>query len=318
MSKKVDKMRSCNWRVLLVSAALSLALPFAVSAQVNTPVSNAGTTNPTHALRISSGDLLELNVFDTPELSAKLRVSEAGEIMLPVAGTLKVSGLTAEQAAVAAEEKFRAADILKYPHVSIFIEEFATQGVTVTGEVKNPGIYPLLGSHTLVNLVSAAGGVTTTAGRAVTITHKFDPQHPEVVQLDNKPGSVAANVDVNPGDTIEVSRAGVVYVVGDVAKPGGFLIDTNERLSVLQVLALAQGTNRTAALNKAKLIRKTTTGREEYAVELKRILDNQVPDMSLADGDILFIPASGFKTWQGRGVDAAIALTTGAIVYGRL
>lgn len=314
--KRVGTMRSRSWQMLLVTTALGLMLMTA-SAQVAPPPQATPTIVP-HPLRISSGDLLELTVFDTPELSAKLRVNEAGEVSIPIGGALLVSGMTAEEAASTVEDRYRTANILNYPHVSVFIAEYATQGVTVTGEVKTPGIYPLLGAHTLLDLVSAAGGVTPTAGKAVTVTHKSDPLHPEVIQIEIKPGSVAAAVDIQPGDTIAVSRAGVVYVVGDVAKPGGFLIETNDRLSVLQALALAQGTNRTAAQNKAKLIRKTSTGREEMSIELKRILANKSPDLPLNDGDILFVPTSAIKTWQGRSVDAAIALTTGLVVYGRL
>jgi polysaccharide export outer membrane protein len=315
MIKRADTMRS-RWQMLLVLAAMNLVLLNA-SAQVAAPQQPVTPTAP-HTLRISSGDLLELTVFDTPELSSKLRVNEAGDVSIPIAGALRVSGMTAEEAAATVEDKYRSARILNYPHASVFIAEYATQGVTVAGEVKNPGIYPLLGTHTLLDLVSAAGGVTPIAGKAVTVTHKSDPLHPEVVQIEIKPGSVAANVDVRPGDTIAVSRAGVVYVVGDVAKPGGFLIETNDRLSVLQALALAQGTNRTAAQNKAKLIRKTSTGREEYPLDLKRVLANKSPDLPLNDGDILFVPTSAIKTWQARSVDAAIALTTGLVIYGKL
>ena len=99
-----------------------------------------------HALQISAGDLLDLNVFDTPELSGKLRVDEHGNVSLPLAGVLAVSGMTAEQAGSAIETRLRETDILKDPHVSVAVLEYATQGVTVTGEVKSPGVYPLLGA----------------------------------------------------------------------------------------------------------------------------------------------------------------------------
>lgn len=283
-----------------------------------TPVGTPVNSTTAHPLPISAGDLLTVNVFDTPELSGALRVSEKGMITVPIAGPISVAGMTADQASRAIEKLLLEKDILKKPDVTVFITEYATQGVTVMGEVRTPGIYPLLGGHGLFDLLTAAGGVTSTSGRSVTITHKADPEHPEVVQLDNKSGkSGEANVDIRPGDTIFVSKSGIVYVVGDVAKPGGFLIGNSDQLTVLQAMALAQGANRTASLNKARLIRKTNTGREEYSVELKEILANKAPDLPLGDGDILFIPASSIKTWQGRGVDAAIALTTGAIVYGR-
>jgi polysaccharide biosynthesis/export protein len=286
------------------------------------PVSSTSTKSlagpAAHALQISAGDLLDLNVFDTPELSTKLRVDEHGNVSLPLAGVLQVSGMTAEQAGLAIEAHLRQTDILKDPHVSVTVLEYATQGVTVVGEVKNPGVYPLLGSHGLLDLISAAGGVTPNAGKAVTVTHRADPDHPVVVKVESKPGSAAAfKVDISPGDTIMVSHAGIVYVVGDVGKPGGFLIENNDRLTVLQAVALAQGTNKTAALNQAKLIRKTETGREETPVPLKKILSNKASDESLADGDILFIPSSQAKNAAYRGMEAALQMATGVVVYGR-
>ena len=197
------------------------------------------------ALRISAGDLLAVDVFDTPELSAKLRVNEKGDIDLPVAGSIHVEDLTAERAAAEIENLLRNDNILKHPHVEVFIQEYATQGVSVLGEVKNPGIYPELGSHSLLDFISVAGGITPTAGKAVTITHKNDPNNPTIVQLDNNGPEVAKRgaLVILPGDTIIVSRSGIVYVIGDLGKPGGFLIENNQHLTALQAIALAQGAN---------------------------------------------------------------------------
>jgi polysaccharide export outer membrane protein len=268
-----------------------------------------------YALQISAGDLLDVNVFDTVQLSGRLRVDEDGAIALPLGGDLVLSGLTAEQAGHAIEKKLLEKDILKDPHVSVTVLEYATQGVTVLGEVKNPGVYPLLGAHGLLDLISAAGGVTPNAGKAVTVTHRFNPDHPIIVNVESKPGStVAFNVDVRPGDTIMVSHAGIVYVVGDVGKPGGFLIENNDRLTVLQAIALAGGTNRTASLNHAKLIRKTGGTHEEVPVPLKRILASNAPDQMLADGDILFVPTSSAKNAL-RDVESILPSVASAAIY---
>jgi polysaccharide export outer membrane protein len=267
-----------------------------------------------HALRISSGDLLELAIFDTPELSGKVRVNEAGDIIVPVAGPLHLAGLTADEAAAAVERKLREADILKDPHVSIFIAEYATQGVTVTGEVKSPGIYPLMGTHGLVDLLSAAGGTTPTAGRVVSITHRSDPAHPNMVRLDSHPGKIADDIDIQPGDTIVVARVGVAYVVGDVAHPGGFLIEGNDRLTVLQIVALAQGTTRTSAADKARLIRRTENGREEMPLPLKSMMSGKVIDIPVEDGDILYVPSSKGKIYGARGLESILGLASGLAI----
>jgi polysaccharide biosynthesis/export protein len=273
------------------------------------------TTVSGHALRISSGDLLEVTVFDTPDLSGKLRVEEQGLINLPLAGEISVSGLTAEQAGRAVEAKLLAIDILKDPHVSVRVLEYATQGVTVMGEVKSPGVYPLLGTHTLLDLISAAAGLTPNAGKLVTITHRSAPESPVVVKMESRPGSSATfNIDITPGDTIVVSRAGIVYVLGDVAKPGGFLLESNDRLSVLQALALAQGFNRTAAQNSSKLIRNTDDGQEQVPVPLQKIIAKKAPDQVLGDGDILYVPSSTAKNvW--RDIENILPAVAGAAIY---
>lgn len=293
---------------LFVSGLVALA-PFALGQQI------AADAAPP-ALRISAGDLLAVDVFDTPELSAKLRVSEKGEIDLPVAGSTHVGGLTAEEAAASIERLLRDDSILKHPHVEVFVQEYATQGVSILGEVKNPGVYPELGSHTLLDFISVAGGITPTAGKAVTITHKNDPVNPTIVRLDNS-SDVAkrAAVAILPGDTIIVSRSGIVYVVGDLGKPGGFLIETNERLTALQAIALAQGTNKTAGLNNSRLIRKTPNGPQETHVELGKILAGKQDDLRLEDGDILFVPTSKSKIAAFQGITSAINLVSGLAVY---
>jgi polysaccharide export outer membrane protein len=270
------------------------------------------------ALVIASGDLLSVDVFDTPELSSKLRVNEKGDIDLPIAGNVHVAGDTAEQAATRVERSLQTQNILKRPHVSVFIQEYATQGVSVLGEVRSPGVYPNLGSHSLLDFISMAGGVTTNSGKAVTITHKNDPEHPAMVELDNSPDMPTRGaVTILPGDTIVVSRSGIVYVVGDLVKPGGFLIENNERLTVLQAVALAQGTNHTAGLNHSRLIRKTPAGRQEIPVELGKILNGKQSDVRLEDGDILFVPSSASKNALYRGLEATVTMTTGLVIYRR-
>jgi polysaccharide export outer membrane protein len=297
----------------------TVLVPLAVGLLAITPFAfgqpNASDAAPP-PLRISAGDLLSVDVFDTPELSAKLRVSEKGDVDLPVAGSIHVGGMTAEEAATSIENLLRDDVILKHPHVEVFIQEYATQGVSILGEVKNPGVYPNLGSHSLLDFISVAGGITPTAGKAVTITHKNDPGNPTIVQLDNSPdlpqrGAVA----ILPGDTIMVSRSGIVYVVGDLVKPGGFLIENNQRLTALQAIALAQGANRTAGLNGTRLIRKTPNGPQETHVQLRKILQGKEADLRLEDGDILFVPVSKGKTVAFQGIVSAVGLVTGLAVY---
>jgi polysaccharide export outer membrane protein len=301
------------WLIAVLPVPAQNVLPANTSSSSGQPLVGAAA----HPLQLSAGDLLELKTLGTsdPDLSPRLRVSEQGAIAVPYAGVLSVSGMTADEASRAIEARFREQDVLKDPHVSVTVLEYATQGVTVAGEVKNPGVYPLLGSHALLDLVSAAGGVTPNGGKAVTITHRDDADHPQVVNLASKAGSISTfNVDVHPGDTIVVSHAGIVYVLGDVAKPGGFLIENSDRLTVLQAISLAQGTNRTASLDHTKLIRRNGGAREELPVPLKQILADKVADQMLEDGDILFVPGSAAKNAL-RDMESILPSAAGAAIY---
>ncbi|MGH9556756.1 MAG: polysaccharide biosynthesis/export family protein, partial [Terriglobales bacterium] len=244
-------------------------------------------------LRLGAGDLIDISVYGAPDLNQKARVTNSGEVYLPLVGYIRVDGLTIEEAQAAIEKRLVEGNFLKAPHVTVFISEYATQGASIMGEVQRSGIYPVLGSRRLFDLVAAAGGLTQKAGKTVSITHRDQSQVSATVVLSNDPAkSAAANVQVFPGDTIVVSKAGIIYVVGDVAHPSGFIMENNESLTVLQALALAGGNNSHASLDNAKLIRRTANGPTEVPIPLKKILSAQAADVNMQPEDILFVPAS--------------------------
>jgi polysaccharide biosynthesis/export protein len=263
---------------------------------------------------IGDGDLLEMSVFDTPELSGKMRVSNTGDILVPLVGSLHVAGMKAEEAQNLIRQRFIAGGYLKDPQVSVFVAEYATQGVSVLGEVKNPGIYPAFGSHRLLDYISQAQGVTPLAGTSVTITHTGQGTPQRVKLLAGATPKPENNPEILSGDTIYVERTGVVYVVGDVAHPGGFPMDHDEQMTVLQAIALAQGTNSTAAKGSTKLIRTSAQGRQEIAVDLKKILASKATDLELQDNDILFVPSSTAKLTL-RDFEAALPAASAASIY---
>jgi polysaccharide export outer membrane protein len=264
---------------------------------------------------IGAGDLLEMSVFDTPELSGKLRVSNTGDILLPLVGSLHVAGMKPEEAQNLIRQKFISGNFLKDPQITVFIAEYATQGVAVVGEVKNPGVYPAFGSHHLLDYISVAQGLTPLAGTRITITHAGKSDEPQHVKMTAgatpKPEN---NPEIFPGDTIFVERTGFVFVVGDVAHPGGFPMDHDGQLSILQAIALAQGTNPTAAKGSARLIRTTLQGRQEIPVNLKKILTAKATDLALQDNDILFVPSSTAKNAL-KDIEAALPAATSASIY---
>jgi polysaccharide export outer membrane protein len=242
----------------------------------------------------------------------------ATAITMPLIGNVIVGGLTTVEAQRLVEGRLRADGFLRDPQVSVFAKEYASQGISIMGEVQHPGIYPLLGGRRLYDAISAAGGTTPRAGRAVTITHRDDPAHPIIVEVNTDPSrSPASNVEVSPGDTIIVSRAGLVYVVGEVGRPAGFVMENHERMTVLQAVAMAGGTTRVAALKQVRIIRRTPKGIEEVPIPLNQILAAKTEDIPLLPEDVLFVPSSKIKSAGRRSAEAALAIATGVAIYGR-
>jgi polysaccharide export outer membrane protein len=236
---------------------------------------------------------------------------------MPLIGAVHVAGLTAEQAEQLIATRLRDGELVRDPQVFVFQKEFAAGGIAVMGEVQKPGVYTLMGNRRLLEAISAAGGPSTRAGRAVTITHSSEPNKPTIVDLNyfDPSQTPSANVEVFPGDTVVVSRAGVVYVVGAVAKPSGFVMENNERLTVLQVVALAGGTLRTSSLKGTKILRGTPDGMQEIPIPLNKILDAKARDPYLEAQDILFVPNSPGKQAAITATQAAVAVATGLAIY---
>jgi polysaccharide export outer membrane protein len=265
--------------------------------------------------RIGVGDLIEVQVFGAPDFDKQVRVASAGEVSLPLIGPIRLAGLTTTEAERLVEKRLLDGGYFTDPHVSIFEKEYQTQGVSVVGEVQKPGIYPMLGSHRLFDVISAAGGTTPRAGNQVSITHRDATQPAQTLILAGDGGDLTRNnPEVLPGDTVAVQRAAVVYVVGDVHLAGGFIMD-KPKLTVLQALAMAQGANPTAKLNSARLIRRTGDQREEVPIDLKKILSSKAPDVSLQGDDILFVPNSAAKSAMHRGLEAIVQAATGVAIY---
>jgi polysaccharide biosynthesis/export protein len=275
-------------------------------------------TQPAHSeLTIGGGDLLKVSVFGAPESDQELRVGQDGTISLNFVGPVHVEGLTTNQAQDVIAKKLVEGGFFAQPQVSVFVKEYATQGVSVLGEVQKPGVYPLLGSRRLFDVLSLAGGTGPKAGRVVSISRRDHPESPRTVKLSNDATeSAQSNIEVFPGDTVVVSRAGVVYVVGDVHKPSGVIMDNGTEMTVLQAIAMAEGTNPTASLNKAKLIRTTPGGRQELPLALKDMLSAKAPDVHLQAEDIIFVPNSAAKSAGRRSLEAIIQAATGVAIYG--
>ncbi len=265
--------------------------------------------------RIASGDLLEVTVFDTLELSQKARVDNDGDVELVMGGKVHTAGLTPAEASQTIETRLREAKVLRNPHVAVNVLESNAQTVTVLGEVKNPGNYPLWGRQSVSDAIALAGGVTQFASHSATLTHK-DSNASLNFDLNDSVQQPAGADGLLPGNRIVVEKAGTVYVLGDVGKPGGFMLDDRTPITVLQGLALAQGLNRTAKSH-GSLIHQTPAGPQQQLLDLKKILANQTDDPMLRDGDIVYVPVNGAKDWANRGLNSILQMAVGVVIYGR-
>ncbi len=262
--------------------------------------------DPGPASRLGVGDLLDVNVYNVPELATKSRLGSNGDIYLPLIDYVHLAGLTVEEGQALIEKRLSDGGFVKNPHVTLNVDQSSSQGASLLGEVARPGLYPIIGEPRLLDVVSAAGGFTAAAGQTITVTHRNQSDKPVTVPLNRKrTDNPASNIAVSPGDTIVVHRADVVYVVGEVSRPSGFLMDS-DNLTVLKVIALAGGTTRIAKLNGVKIIRKGPEGMTETPVQLKKMLEAKAIDIPLKPEDIVFVPSSASKVVMNRSIDVAV------------
>ena len=248
---------------------------------------------------IGPGDLLDVEIFNTPELSGKLRVDQLGRITLPLGGDIEVRGVTVAVAAKSIRDLLMLKNIMLQPTVMVNVLEYATEGVTVLGEVRSPGIYTLLGPHSLYDALASAGGATSSEGATIAITHGGDSAHPKIVKVTTPNYSAEQkSTIVEPGDTIVVSRADLVYIVGDTVRSGAFYIQNGQPLTILDLVSLAQGPNRTAAMGHVALIRPTPDGGAiTIPLNLNKVMKNKEKNLVVTAGDVLVVPRSGWKTF---------------------
>jgi polysaccharide export outer membrane protein len=317
--------------VLLEFAVLSLAMGLFAQSVGQLPAVSAPTSsqnlasNPlaggsssvqtapgSHSLPyvISPHDLLDISVYEVPELSQKVRVDLQGNVDLPLVNYVHLAGLTIDDAQLTLQDALKSGNFMTHPHVEISILEYGS-GAEVMGEVARPGIYPVPGSRPLLDLLIAAGGTTGNAGRTVLITHKDSPGAHQIVQLSSDPKkAMDANVDVFQGDTVLVTKAGIVYVVGEVIAPSGFVLDDRSDYTAVKILAMAHGPTKLAKLSQARLVRRTPEGLTEIPIALDKIIAAKTPDVKVQADDILFVPLSKGKSVEYQSLNAIVSFTT--------
>lgn len=291
-------------------------------------IASAPTSDPSGGSIISPDDLLDIYVLDVTELSRQYRVSPGGNVQLPLlAEPLPAADMTVDKFSELLESRLHDAGLVSSPHVTVSIVSSRLKSVAIAGAVKKPQIYTVFGRTTLLDVLSQAEGLDQDASNLAVITRgeagiRAQPgQRSQTVDLKKllESGDPGYNVNIYPGDRITVPRAGVVYVVGAVNKPGGFPIrSTGEGLTVLQAIALAEDLKSTAMRNRTVLIRtdaSAANSRKQIPLDLKNILGGKSQDPLLQAGDILFVPDNQSAKALRRSIEAAISMTSSIAIY---
>jgi polysaccharide biosynthesis/export protein len=245
---------------------------------------------------IGAQDVLTVTIYDQPDLGGKYAVELDGSFTFPLVGRVKAGGMTIRD--FEGELKKKLSDgFFKNPQVTVAIEQYRSQRVFVTGEVRNPASYALTGDMTLIEALAKAGSTTQYASDEVIVVRGGKDSSAavtpdaavgkETIRLNLKDLQSGAagtkNVDLRDGDTIYVARAELVYVFGQVKTPASYPIKSDT--TVLQALSLAGGVMPTGAMNRTKVIRTVNGDKRELRVELTDVVQ---------PGDTLIVPERFF------------------------
>lgn len=297
-----------------------------------------GTATPEAPGRYVLGpdDVIAVRVPNIDEYAAGgtngIRIDPNGDVRLPLLGKLHAAGLTVDSL----EEQVGAklSRIMNHPDVTITVTDFASRPVSVLGSVKNPGVHQLGGRRTLLEVLSLAGGIEDTAGNAIRITRRSEMGPLPLPDVKRDPtggyyiGEVdvrslieardpSANIEVLPNDVVTVPKGDLIYVIGAVRRPGGFILNQEKQMSLLQALSLAEGLDKLANPGSARILRPGAEGapRVEIRVDVKRILNGSASDITLGANDILFVPDSKARSASLRVLDVAVQMTTGLVIW---
>lgn len=337
--------------VVGVSLALVLALPAQQKPPTDAPTNMnerlremaMGARNaPIQEYRIGAEDLLEIFVFEVPELSRTVRVSSSGDVSLPLVGTVKVAGMSPVNVEGVLTDRLKKS-YLKDPQVSVFVKEYKSDPVSVVGAVKMPGLYQIQTRKNLIEVLALAQGFSEgplrQPGRSIIVTRKEANAPAARSATDGTPGGAAPgetgsleipikslmetgdpkwNVPIYPGDVVKVVPAGTVYVAGSVTRPGAFPLTDFDNVSAIQALAMAGGTTKVASRKNAIIIRRDAAGnRVEQKLDLGRVLKGVDEDSMLGPNDILFVPGSVGKEAALRAIETGIQTATGILIWRR-
>lgn len=291
-----------------------LAQPAAATGPANENA--APSIRPTYVLGAS--DQVTIRAFDVEEISDKpFRIDNDGDLNLPLLNKVHAGGLTVEQ--LEDELVKRLSALVKNPQVTVLVTQYRSEPVFVTGYFKTTGIFPLQGRKTLLDVLTAVGGVQPNASRRIRVTRKLDvgpiPLPNAVVDREKNVSTVEISIDslrqnlnpvedilLQPLDTISVDRAEMVYVNGEVNRVGSIELQERDSISAMQLITQVGGLAKDAAPDKARVLRQilNTSRRAEIPVNLQKILEGRESDFQLLPNDILYVPRNGHSVAWGK------------------
>jgi len=283
---------------------------------------------------LGPGDQITVQALHVPDIATTpIRIDTEGFITLPLAGRVKAAGLSVEELQNAIAKRLD--DFVVTPEVSVNVTEYRSQPVSVVGSVNNPGVYQLQGHKTLAEVLALAGGPKPDAADVARVTRGTEcsdqalPGARADLTVKTVTGEVslsalfegrnsAGSLTICPGDVITVPRAHLIYVMGEVHKPGGFPLRDQETASILQALSMSEGMLRTANSH-AYILRARPEGgeREHIPVDLNAILAGKAKDINLNPEDVLLVPNNMAKNALARAAEAMIQIGTGVVIWGR-
>lgn len=311
LDMRVEGLRNHGiWSALAIAATIFVLCLFSsvaraqfsgpalgISAPVNPPLEP--TTDPailypaSRDIILERGDLLSIHLYGTADYQPEARISLDGTIQLPLIGNLHVDGLTIHQAQDLIAKRLTSAGMYRDPQVNIQLTEAPNQSVTVTGEAH--GVVPVAGQKRLFDVLAIAGGLPATASHVITIDRPGVAQ-PIVVDLGTDPAhSARANVPVFPGDTVVVSRVGVVYLLGAFKNQGAIPIQQNAPLTLMQAAALGGGPGFEGKLGDLRIVRTVGLDRKVVQVDAGKVIKGEAPDPVLQANDIVLLPTNAMK-----------------------
>jgi polysaccharide export outer membrane protein len=250
--------------------------------------------------RVGPKDLLEIRVFEIPELNLERRVTDTGTLDLPLLGQFSVAGLTAEEV----RDRLQALLTAKYvnrANVSVVVKEFANKPISILGAVGKPGSLNVSGRWDLLQAISAAGGLASGAGRKIFVLRHADNGLTDRLEIDTdelfRKSSPIWNIPIFPSDVVNIpSRSTVkIFVLGEVKTPGSVEFDTDDRITLLSLIAKAGGLTDRAAKGSIRIKRRNPDGKDkEFVVDYARIVKGKDQDPDLKPDDVVIVKESFF------------------------